>query len=87
MGFLKQGLGVPHVLTVHHGHNAEIDLTGDTTATGRWALNDYVLNTQTNKGTRGYGHYEDEFVKADGGWKMKKVTVAHVCKERFTKEG
>ena len=84
--FLKQGLGVDHILTAHHGHNPEIELTGDATARATWALNDYLLNRQTNKGTRGYGFYQDEYVKEKGEWKIKSCTVKHVHKEKFKKE-
>jgi hypothetical protein len=84
--FLKQGLGADYIVTVHHGHNAEIELTSDTTAKATWALNDYLLNRQTNKGTRGYGYYEDEYVKEKGEWKIKRTTVKHVHREKFKKE-
>ncbi|MFC2000646.1 nuclear transport factor 2 family protein [Chloroflexota bacterium] len=87
VGFLKQGLGFDHVLTVHHGHNAEIEITGEETARARWALNDYVFNRQTNKGSRGYGFYEDEYVKEAGEWKIRSCTVTHVHKEKFIKDG
>jgi len=80
---LKQGLGADHVLTVHQGHNPEIELTGDTTARARWAFNDYLLNRQSNKGSRGYGSYEDEYVKTNGGWKISSCTVTHIHKEKF----
>jgi hypothetical protein len=87
VAFLKQGLGLNHVVTVHHGHNAEIELTSNTTARATWALNDYLFNRQTGKGTRGYGYYEDEYVKENGDWKIKRTTVKHVHKEKFAKEG
>jgi hypothetical protein len=85
--FLKQGLGLDYVVTVHHGHNAEIELTSNTTARATWALNDYLFNRQTGKGTRGYGYYEDKYVKEKGDWKIKRTTVKHVHKEKFAKEG
>jgi hypothetical protein len=85
--FLKQGLGLDYVVTVHHGHNAEIELTSNTTARATWAFNDYLFNRQTSKGTRGYGYYEDEYVKEKGSWKIKRTTVKHVHKEKFARDG
>jgi len=85
--FLRQGLGVDHIVTVHHGHNAEIEIASDTTASAMWALNDYLFNRQTSKGTRGYGYYEDEYVKEKGEWKIRRTVVRHVHKEKFQKEG
>ncbi len=83
---LKQGLGADHIITAHHGHNAEIEITSDTTARAIWALNDYMFNRQTNKGSRGYGYYEDAYVKEAGDWKIKSCTVTHVHKEKFIKD-
>ena len=80
---LKQGLGMDHILTVHQGHNPEIELTSDTTARARWAFNDFMLNRQSNKGSRGYGSYEDGYVKTNGGWKISSCTVTHIHKEKF----
>ena len=33
---------IEHVLTVHHGHMPEIEITSDTTATGIWAMEDML---------------------------------------------
>ena len=59
--------------TVHHGHMPEIELTGDT-ATGIWAMADYVEWPQpegeARVGLRGYGHYVEEYVRQDGEWRI-----------------
>ncbi|MFH1350336.1 MAG: nuclear transport factor 2 family protein [Pseudomonadota bacterium] len=65
--------------TVHHGHMPEIELTSDTTATGIWAMFDYVqLPARTFKG---YGHYEEEYVKEDGRWKIKSLRLTRLHME------
>ena len=58
--------------TVHQGHMGEIDITGPDTASGIWAMFDYVEWPPAADGTRvglqGYGHYEEKYVREDGAW-------------------
>ncbi len=70
IAFLDEALG-KHMLTQHQVHHPEIELTSDTTATGVWALQDYVINL--NEGTTLFGtaYYSDEYVKVNGEWKIK----------------
>ena len=60
--------------TVHHGHMPEIELTGPDTATGIWAMADYVewpqAEGEARVGLQGYGHYIEEYVRADGEWRI-----------------
>jgi hypothetical protein len=60
--------------TVHHGHMPEIELTGDGTATGVWAMFDYVEWPPGEDGSRlglqGYGHYREEYVVEGGQWRI-----------------
>jgi uncharacterized protein (TIGR02246 family) len=62
--------------TCHHGHTPEIELTGDDTARGVWAMFDYVEWPEKEDGTRtglqGFGHYRDEYVRDGGGWRIAK---------------
>jgi hypothetical protein len=58
-------------------HHPEIRLTGDTTATGTWALEDYVVDTKHEITIHGAAFYEDRYVKQDGEWK-----IAHTGYER-----
>ena len=65
-------------ITVHQGHMPEIVLTSATTARGIWAMFDWVefpkpIEAGRGKGYRGfvgYGHYEEEYRKEGGVWKI-----------------
>jgi uncharacterized protein (TIGR02246 family) len=64
--------------TVHHGHMPEIEVTGDDTATGIWAMADYVewsgagggAEAGERVGIQGYGHYREEYVREEGRWRI-----------------
>jgi uncharacterized protein (TIGR02246 family) len=56
--------------TVHHGHMPEIELTGADTATGIWAMYDFVELPQLV--LHGWGHYHEEYVKQDGAWRIRR---------------
>jgi len=70
MQFLREALG-PSMISMHHGHHPEIEITSDTTARGVWALKDYLVITDANMGLRGTAFYTDEYVKVNGEWKIK----------------
>lgn len=62
--------------TVHHGHMPEIELMSPTTATGIWAMFDYVQMPSTT--LKGYGHYEEEYVKEEGKWRIKSLRLTRL---------
>jgi hypothetical protein len=58
-------------ITVHQGLSPEIELIDDTTARGAWQLHDVIVNEKENTILTGYGVYEDEYVRENGGWRIK----------------
>ena len=64
----------PHAISVHTGHHPEIDVLTDTTATGIWYLTDMFIHLHENLLTEGSALYRDEYVKTDGGWRIRVST-------------
>jgi len=79
--FLRESL--VHQNSVHQGHHPEIEITSNTTATGVWSFDDYVINRKRNRSLRGAGFYYDEYVKVDGEWKMKLTGYVRTFEERW----
>ena len=78
MTFLQAVLA--DVVTVHHGHMPEIDLTSPTTATGVWAMED-MLRWPNGMELHGYGHYHETYVKLDGEWRIKSTTLTRLRRD------
>jgi hypothetical protein len=73
------------VVTVHHGHTPEIELTSPTTATGVWAFVDRLLpGPDARPGMTpmdGWGHYHETYVKSDAGWRIKTQLVTRLRRD------
>ena len=80
LGFFRGAMG-PEMITSHHVHHPEIELTGETTARGTWALEDTVIHTGQQFTLRGAAFYHDEYVKRGGAWR-----IAHTGYERVYEE-
>src|SRR5450759_257723 len=66
--------------TVHHGHMPEITITGPDSATGIWAMFDYLTfpGDGPPKGLQGYGHYHEEYRRVDGSWRIQHVVLTRL---------
>jgi uncharacterized protein (TIGR02246 family) len=68
------------VVSVHHGHMPEIELTSPTTATGIWAMED-VLRFDTKRGRselHGWGHYDETYERTDGTWRIRSLRLTRL---------
>ena len=57
--------------SVHHGHMPEIDVTGPSTASGVWAMDDELFWTSRGGQARrmhGWGHYHETYAKVSDHW-------------------
>jgi len=70
----------PKIITVHQGHQYEITVTGESSATGIWYFTDRFFMPEGSPITRftGYGTYHETYEKASDGWKLKTTRI-----ERF----
>jgi uncharacterized protein (TIGR02246 family) len=75
MVFLRRMIG--DVVTVHHGHTPEIELTSPTTATGIWAMED-MLRWPNGTQLHGYGHYHESYAKIDDQWCITSTTLTRL---------
>src|SRR5262249_4857942 len=66
--------------TMHHCHTPEITLTSDTTATGIWAMEDWVI-FKDGRELHGAGHYHETYEKHDGTWRIKTLHLTRTIQQ------
>lgn len=78
----KLSAGLKNLITVHHAHTPEINLTGEDGATGVWAMEDMLFWKQGDEDhwLHGFGHYHERYRKGPEGWQFvyRKLTRIHV---------
>jgi hypothetical protein len=83
--FAKVASMITPGISVHHGHMPEITLTSWETATGIWAMYDYVEADDGSVGFHGYGHYHESYLKVPGrGWLISSFELRRLRLDRFT---
>jgi bile-acid 7alpha-dehydratase len=72
---------------MHHAHTPEIEITSETTASGKWYLEDFVLTAIPSdwapNGTvmHGTGIYVDEYVKIEGEWFIQQTGYERIFED------
>ena len=68
------------ISTVHHGYNAEIEITGDTTATAIFSMTDRLFFSEVFPiaSLTGYGHYHETYEKIGGKWLIKTLRLTRL---------
>ncbi|MEX2253931.1 MAG: nuclear transport factor 2 family protein [Acidimicrobiia bacterium] len=71
---------VDDVVTVHHGHMPEIDITSPTTATGIWAMEDELRWPEDApiEKMHGYGHYRETYELVGDRWLIATLTLTRL---------
>jgi hypothetical protein len=78
MPFIRNA--VLDLVTAHHGHMPEIEITSSTTAKGIWAMED-VLRWPPGaaiKTLHGYGHYHETYRKTADGWRIQSSRLSRL---------
>jgi len=82
-----KGLGNTDIQSMHHAHTPEIEITSETTASGKWYLEDFVLTAIPSdwapNGTvmHGTGIYVDEYVKIEGEWFIQQTGYERIFED------
>lgn len=72
------------LITVHHGHTPEIDITSPTSARGLWAMEDKLWNPDGAakhlpfKTLHGFGHYHETYECVGGRWLIKTTKLTRL---------
>ncbi|MBW2270358.1 MAG: nuclear transport factor 2 family protein [Deltaproteobacteria bacterium] len=76
------------IVSMHHAHHPEIELTSDTTARGCWYLHDYVVNDGTGHPSfpdrtelHGSALIEEEYRKVDGHWRISRTGYERIFED------
>jgi SnoaL-like protein len=84
VSWLASVLGDPGIVTEHHGHHPEIDLTSDSTAEGTWYLQDRVIVPAADLEISGTAFYEDRYRRTGDGWRIAHTGYLRVFEEHRT---
>ncbi len=69
------------LVTCHHGHMPEIEITSPTSASGIWAMEDLLqwpLVDGARTSLHGWGHYHETYVKLDDGWHIDTLKLTRL---------
>jgi hypothetical protein len=87
MKFLQGAMGADSFHSSHVVSQPEIDFVDAQHATGRWCLQDYVIDTSFDMAIRGAAFYEDEYRKGDDGvWRISKTGYQRTYEEMIPRK-
>ena len=70
VSFMRENLSGEKVLTLHQGHQPEIEVIDETSARASWYLQDIVIHLEAGVRIYGSAIYADEYRKENGEWKI-----------------
>jgi ketosteroid isomerase-like protein len=88
VGIFTQMAATTPIVDVHHGHNGEIEIDGDS-ASGRWNLGFATYDPRSNNFRMLSSLYEDRYRKTPDGWRIcfTKSTPRAIVDGTLTDEG
>lgn len=76
-------------ISMHMGHTPEITIESETSATGRWYLEDNLIFTDgkfKGTGVNGGAFYTDKYEKIDGKWYILETGYQRIFEEYFQRD-
>lgn len=70
VNFMRENLSGEKILTLHQGHQPEIEIIDENNARASWYLQDLVIHLEAGVRIYGSAIYEDSYRKEDGKWKI-----------------
>lgn len=70
---------VAEIATVHHGHTAEITVTGPDQASAIWAMSDELRDRRGRLILAGRGHYEDTYRRTEDDWRIATTRLTRLA--------
>lgn len=64
------------IVAVHQGHDPQINVISADCATGRWTLYDRL--EYGREVMHGFGHYEEDYRRVDGRWRISALTLTRI---------
>ena len=60
-------------ITAHMGHHPEIEVSGEDSASGTWAVQTYLIDSDFNISLNGVSIFNEQYAREEGGWKIKSM--------------
>jgi len=75
----------PTRISSHTGHHPEIDITGNSRATGTWSVQTYMIDTQANVSLGGMSVFHEVYAKSGGVWKISSMSCYRIYEEMWNR--
>ena len=78
--WVSDGMARFGIVSVHQGHQADIEITGPETAKGIWAFTDRMFFPTGGDISRltGYGFYHETYIRVAGAWQIKTMRFTRI---------
>lgn len=78
--WVADGMSKLGIVSVHQGHNFEVEFDSDTSARGIWSMTDrlYFPPGGAFALMTGYGHYIETYGKIGDAWKLKTTRITRI---------
>ncbi len=80
----SSNVGRASTLSIHQIHNEEIDILNDREAKARWQVYVYLIDVEGKRKSLTTGYYDEDYVKQDGKWKIKRLVLTPLLVEHST---